>query len=308
MGCLVVPMPMSLNVFVTLLAVLAGYTLPMTGVFLRPNSDEFILGSAVEKGGSYTGRDPQKRLCHSYVLPACNDEWERCGCDKREYNVSAISRAVQFVKIGGWDRVCGGSCMLSSYLPLPHLPNLTSIWIFDVWVAPDDQPFPLGRFLVNVRRSVTEMRLAGIHLPTLTRDTFAGFAALTVLELLADRVSAISLDAFVPLMTLQGQASPSKLTRVTIAGGNFTKFDWSVFAPVGETLKTASLTRSGIEEIYLSQFSAMSAVETVSLAGNRLTRIDDSLLSSVSTPWVRPYLDLQSIVGQRCRLSLPWPA
>ncbi|XP_055330718.1 uncharacterized protein LOC129583049 [Paramacrobiotus metropolitanus] len=228
------------------------------------------------------------RWCFNYVLPSCSPQWTQCACNKPVFNVSDIGEDWDYVRIGADDAEgrCGPSCLLNTSISLPRRPNVVAVWLIDIWVAPDDGPFPVGRFLRNVQPTVRWLRLVQIHLPTLSRVTFAGFAALEKLQLIRNRMSAIALDAFASL-----SATPT-LNQFWSEGNPSSKFDLAVLKPVAASLRDITLRMNDIEEIYFSEYFPMPAVEWVDLAGNSLTRINDTLLASVSNAQLRPYLRL----------------
>ncbi|XP_055348214.1 uncharacterized protein LOC129595285 isoform X2 [Paramacrobiotus metropolitanus] len=89
--------------------------------------------------------------CVSYVLPTCSAAWPVCACNHTTaYNVSLISRSLDFLRIGevhypnsySSNRMCPPSCLHTEFIPLPRLPNLRTIVLSNIWVAPADRPFP----------------------------------------------------------------------------------------------------------------------------------------------------------------------
>ncbi|XP_055356336.1 uncharacterized protein LOC129601522 [Paramacrobiotus metropolitanus] len=228
------------------------------------------------------------------VLPSCSPQWTQCGCSKRAFNVSNITRNLSFLRLGEIDLVgqCGPSCLLSNFVPLPYRPSLTYVELVNFWVAPDNRPFPVGAFLDNMKRTLRGLMLGEVYLPVVTRETFAGFSMLTRLILKRNRLSTITSDAFASLAAWPGQAVTSRFNSIRIEANLFKRFDWSVFIPVAPSLTEVSLRMNNIKEVYLSQFFTMPTVEWIELSGNQLTRIDDRFLASVSSRESRPYLKL----------------
>ncbi|XP_055350777.1 uncharacterized protein LOC129597318 [Paramacrobiotus metropolitanus] len=278
MDCLVFP------ILVVLLSVTA-HSSPSCAAETTPTTQAFPSDTYNGFGCGSMGR---------LVLPRCSPQWEQCGCSKRAFNVSTIWTDLTALRLGEMDLGghCGASCLLSDFVPIPFRPRLTNVELFNIWVAPDDGPFPVGQFLVNIKGILRGLRLVDIHLPTVTRATFEGFAHLDKLELQRNRMSLITLDAFESLtLGKEGAVTPT-LSQFHSEGNSLAKFDWSVFKPVATSLTEVFLRINEITDIYVSEYFTMPAVEWVDLSGNNLTRIDDILLASVSTAEVRPFLRL----------------
>ncbi|XP_055331554.1 uncharacterized protein LOC129583677 [Paramacrobiotus metropolitanus] len=273
----------------------------LTAPALPANSLEYISGFRNHNRaypypfGEYYHKEDD---CVSYALPACNTAWPQCSCTSRAYNVSLISRSIDLLNIGkvfsssrySPYQLCAPSCLHTAFVPLPRLPNLRSISLANIWVAPDDRAFPVDSFLRNVQPVLTVLKLEFIYLPSITRTTFAGFMALGRLELSHNRMSAIAVDAFTQLTP--ARAAPT-LATIWITENVMPRLDWSVWEPLARSLQAIFLDQNGIEQVYFDHDFVLPKVEVVSLAANQLTRIDARLLASVSSADARPFLEIE---------------
>ncbi|XP_055345032.1 uncharacterized protein LOC129592904 [Paramacrobiotus metropolitanus] len=278
-----------------------------TVVLILPLSADLPLRSFDSRivGYGFAGlfQDPHRVPdCPTYVLPACDPQWLYCACGKPVYNVSAIPVDKSFLILGyrtttyNWIRFsdkCYSSCLLPGFDPLPPRPNITEIRLSNIWVAPDDLPFPIGRFLVNVKKTVQQLRLREIYLPLITRDTFAGFSVLKSLTLERNRLSAIALDAMEAFVPTPGNILTSSVEEIGIGDNTLPHFDWSVFIPLADTIKRVSLMTSDVQQVYLSRLFTMRRIEFVDLGGNNLTTVDNRFLDCLTQSGWRPGLNLQ---------------
>ncbi|XP_055356261.1 uncharacterized protein LOC129601467 [Paramacrobiotus metropolitanus] len=236
------------------------------------------------------------RPCEHYVFSGCNSQWQYCGCDVPAVNLSAIPLNATVIELGdrhSWTGLCTPSCLLDTFAPLPHRHNVTKVRLYNIWAAPNDRPFPVARFLLNVRSTLKFLTLSRIFLPRITRGTFAGMTALRGLALAANRMSAIDADAF---SVVDGRSDLPQLIRLSITYNNITMLDWNVFKPLTRSVETIDLTNNNIQRIFLSGFFVSHIVEVVDLTNNpNLTSIDDSFLRSIhrASRWPRPYLGLR---------------
>ncbi|XP_055330723.1 uncharacterized protein LOC129583054 [Paramacrobiotus metropolitanus] len=236
------------------------------------------------------------RPCMNYVLSGCSAKWKYCGCDTPAFNLSNIAPNASSFEFGDWNAwidFCTPSCLLDTFTPLPHRPNLTSVELTNIWAAPDDRPFPVAGFLVNLQSTLTDLLLSHIYLPTITRETFAGFLTLRGLQLLGNRMSAIDANAFTALGERPGSALP-QLSTLNINANNITTLDWSAFKPLMSSVKRIVLINNNIQRIFLSRFYVLHGVESVDLADNHnLTSVDNRFLRSFSSKTDRPHLNLE---------------
>ncbi|XP_055349966.1 uncharacterized protein LOC129596656 [Paramacrobiotus metropolitanus] len=268
-----------------------GFQLLTLAVYAAFSNVDIALAFAEGCYGCSSSRD----ACSSYVLPACSADSALTSCScatASSYNVSQIADNITDLSIGDMadKKQCDRSCLLSTFLPLPSRPRLHTVRLFSIWVAPDDQPFPVNRFLSNVKGRLTMLDLYDIYLPVLTRDTLAGFERLQILNLQRNRMANIAVDAFGALNPLPGRMP--QLSRVWIAENSISHVDWSIWKPVAVSLTHISLENDGIREIFFSRYFALSRLETLYLDDNQLTSISDDLLASISAPDGRPYLRL----------------
>ncbi|XP_055330740.1 uncharacterized protein LOC129583067 isoform X1 [Paramacrobiotus metropolitanus] len=155
------------------------------------------------------------RPCKPYVLSGCSAQWKYCGCDVPAFNLSAIAPNADTIEIGEWNfwvDFCTPSCLLDTFTPLPHRPNVTTVRLHNIWAAPDNRPFPVAGYLVNLQPTLKVLLLLRLYLPTITRDTFAGFVALQKLTVSGCYVSAIETNAFTALNNGPGSALPQLKT------------------------------------------------------------------------------------------------
>ncbi|XP_055355595.1 uncharacterized protein LOC129600938 [Paramacrobiotus metropolitanus] len=230
--------------------------------------------------------------CERWTLSGCSDQCKLCACDIPAVNLSAIAANATEILLGTMSRnLCPPSCLLDTFTPLPHRPNVTAVFLTHIWVAPDDRPFPVAGFLVNVQATLTSLDLTQVYLPTITRATFGGFVRLEALYLYSNRLSTIEVNAFTAVGAASGSALPS-LGRFSITFNNLTTLDWTVFKPLTSSLKNLDLSSNHIQRIVLSRFDVMHGVKSVLLMFNQLTNVDDRFLHSVSAPHDRPDLML----------------
>ncbi|XP_055340933.1 uncharacterized protein LOC129590004 [Paramacrobiotus metropolitanus] len=279
-----------------------------TAVVILPLSADFpqrSIGSGKYGYGmsdsAMTYVDPRLQpVCRTFVMPACDPRWLYCACGKPVFNVSDIPIDKSFLYLGeqtsdsGWGFAaqCDSNCLLPEFDSLPPHLNLSDIRLSNIWVAPNDAPFPVGRFLINVKRTVQKLHLVEIYLPTLTRDTFAGFTVLQTLQLERNRMTAIALDALEAFVPPPGNTLPSQLEWILINGNSLQHFDWSVFMPLADTIKHIALETNDIHQVYPSRLFVMRRVESVSLAGNNLTVVDSRFLDSLVQAGWRSGLNL----------------
>ncbi|XP_055349871.1 uncharacterized protein LOC129596569 [Paramacrobiotus metropolitanus] len=276
----------------------AGIILPvLSGDFGVRHLDSGKRGYGISD--SYSFFPSNQRPCETFVLSACDPRWLYCTCGKPVYNVSAIPVDQVHLYLGTQTTVarvydqCYSSCLLPAFDPLPPLPNTTLIRLSNIWVAPNDLPFPVGRFLVNVKKTVKKLWLMEIYLPSLTRDTFTGFSALESLILERNRLSAIALDALEAFVPPPGRgAPPSRLEAFSLTDNYLEQLDWSMMQPLADTIKHVSVMMCGVRQLHLSRFFSMRRIESVNLAGNNLTSVDSRFLDSLTQSHGRPGLSL----------------
>ncbi|XP_055330812.1 uncharacterized protein LOC129583123 [Paramacrobiotus metropolitanus] len=257
--------------------------------------DFLPLGSVVY----YSASD--SKHCNNLVFGTCSTKWDYCSCNQPAVNFTVVPSDVTHLHFGDFyiDRTvrpikCAPSCVRETFA-LPYYQNLTALELHDFWI-PHDRPFPVGRFLSNFKPTLKQLTLHTVHLPAITKETFAGFFALDYLRLTNNRILTITVDAFTSLRApsrISGILNPSRLNTIKFEGNEFTTLDWTIFEPLAGSLKSISLTRNNIHRIYFSHFFTMPAVEHVYLWGNHLTGIDNQLLYSLALQDLRPFLDIQ---------------
>ncbi|XP_055330716.1 uncharacterized protein LOC129583048 [Paramacrobiotus metropolitanus] len=297
--CLLLFLPVLIGVSTTVLAVrweaskfggFGGSVLP----FPYPMTYALpIISPVLASQPSMSGEYP--RPCKPLVLSGCSDKWEYCGCEAPALNVSAIPQNAVSIDLGALDfsvDFCTPSCLLDTFTPLPHRPNVSRVQLTNIWAAPDNRPFPVAAYLDNLKATLKELELYRMYLPTITQDTFAGFVGLRELVLLFSHVSTIDINAFTALGDRPRSAFP-QLNFLSIGHNNFTTLDWSVFEPLMGSVKSIYLVNDNIQRIVVSHFYEVHGLETVDFTYNtNLTDMDDRFLRSVSPVSGRPRLGL----------------
>ncbi|XP_055330696.1 uncharacterized protein LOC129583031 [Paramacrobiotus metropolitanus] len=237
----------------------------------------------------------RERPCEPHVLSGCSAKWKYCGCDLPALNFSTTLPVTDTINIGSWngsDQSCTPSCLLDTFTPLPPGPKVSRVQLTNIWAAPDNRPFPVAEYLANLQTTLSNLELFKMYLPTITRDSFAGFVALWRLVILHSHVSAIDINAFATVGDRPGSALP-QLWSLTISHNNIATLDWSVFAPLMSSVKFIELENDNIQRIVRSRSYVVHSLESVRIVGNpNLTSIDDRFLRSVSSASRPPVLDL----------------
>ncbi|XP_055347715.1 uncharacterized protein LOC129594882 [Paramacrobiotus metropolitanus] len=99
---------------------------------------------------------------------------------------------------------------------------------------------PFEAFLVNVRDRLTALHFKYCRIGTLGANFLNGFVQLRILDLNDNDISQIHLDAFEGLPSLP-QSGPVLLDTLQLAQNQITAVDWTVFAPVANSLSQLAL-------------------------------------------------------------------
>ncbi|XP_055356260.1 uncharacterized protein LOC129601466 [Paramacrobiotus metropolitanus] len=253
--------------------------------------------------------------CRSYNSSTCPVDLTLCSCDFSHLSDKALAIDARSIVIGekSGNIICAETCPLGTLRSLPSRSNLTSVRLVSVWLDSEENPFPVGDFLANVKAILTTLELVKIYIPSITRQTFAGFAALERLQLHDNRLSTIA-DAFVALD--EGLKFPArkawtpKLRTVDISYNKVPLIDWSIFQPLNRSIKEIFLIDDQIQIIFLSPEHrpfVLHNVETVQLCGSKLFSLDNRFLRSIASSRGRPYLNLDRnifcVTNNQCRCS-----